>query len=74
MPYDSYRLHQTERAKSSAEVQRADEQAARLVATVSSLLRRIARQERATRRPYARPQRAVYAAQQDRGAAASGRG
>ena len=74
MPYDSYRLHQTERAKSLAEVQRADKQAAWLVAVGSSLLRAITRQGRAARRPYARPQRAAYAAKQDYGAAASGRG
>jgi hypothetical protein len=28
IPYDTYRLHQTERAKTHAEVRRADEQAA----------------------------------------------
>jgi hypothetical protein len=37
MPYDSYRLYQTERAKSPAEIRRADEQAGRLASAVSSL-------------------------------------
>ena len=55
MPYDSYRLYQIERAKSPAEVQRADEQAARLMSAVSSLLRGLTRPVRAFRRPYPRP-------------------
>jgi hypothetical protein len=58
MPYDTYRLHQIERAKSPAEVQRADEQAARLVSAASSLLRGLTRPGRATQRPYRRPQAA----------------
>jgi hypothetical protein len=37
MPYDTYRLHQIERAKTPAEVRRADEQAARVASAVSSL-------------------------------------
>ena len=43
MPHDTYRLYQVERAKSSAEVRRADEQAARLVSAASSLFRGITR-------------------------------
>jgi hypothetical protein len=41
MPYDTYRRYQIERAKSSAEVRRADEQAARVASAVSALLRGI---------------------------------
>jgi len=41
MPPDSYRLYWIERAKSPAEIQRADEQAARLVSAVSWLSRAI---------------------------------
>ena len=51
MPYNSYRLYQIERAKSTGEVQRADEQAARSAAVASSLLRGIAWPVRAMRRP-----------------------
>ena len=51
MPYDIYRLYQIERAKSPAEVRRADEQAARLASTASSLVRGITRPWRAMRRP-----------------------
>jgi hypothetical protein len=51
MPYDTYRLYQIERAKSPAEVRRADEQAARLASAVSSLFRGITRPWRAMRRP-----------------------
>jgi hypothetical protein len=51
MPYDNYRLYQIERAKSPAEVRRADEQAARLASAVSSLLRGITRPWRAMQRP-----------------------
>jgi hypothetical protein len=43
MPYNTYRNYQTERAKSPAEVRRADEQAARIASGVSSLLRGITR-------------------------------
>jgi len=52
MPYDTYRIYQIERAKSPAEVRRADQQAARLASAVSSLLRGITRPVRAVRRPY----------------------
>jgi hypothetical protein len=41
MPYNSYRLYQIERAKSPAEVRRADEQAGRLASAASSLFRGI---------------------------------
>jgi hypothetical protein len=51
MPCDNYRLYQIERAKSPAEVRRADEQAARLVSAASSLFRGITRPWRAMRRP-----------------------
>ena len=51
MPYDSYRLYQIERAKSPAEVQHADEEAARFAFARSSLLRHIMRPMRAARRP-----------------------
>jgi hypothetical protein len=50
MPYDSYRLYQAERVKSSAEIQRADMQAARLVSAVASLFHSITRPVRAVRR------------------------
>ena len=63
MPYDTYRLYQIERAKSPAEVQYADEQAARLISAVSSLLRGLTRPVRAIRRPYPRPLRPSYPAQ-----------
>ena len=51
MPSDSYRLYQIERAKTPAEICRADEQAARLSAAMSSLFRGIARPVRAVLRP-----------------------
>lgn len=50
-PYDSYRLHQIERAKSPAEVQRAGEQAARIASAISSLICSNTRPARAVRRP-----------------------
>jgi len=50
MPYDTYRLYQVERAKSSAEVRHADEQAARVASAASSLFRGITRPWRAMRR------------------------
>jgi hypothetical protein len=50
MPYEIYRLYQAERAKSSAEIQRVDMQAARLVSAVASLFRSITRPVRAVRR------------------------
>ncbi len=52
MPYDSYRLYQAERAKSSAEIRHADEQAGRLASAASGLFRGITRPARAVRRPY----------------------
>ena len=51
MPYDTYRLYQIERAKSPAEIQRADEQAARLASAISSLFRGITRPVRAVQAP-----------------------
>jgi hypothetical protein len=39
MPYHAYQLHQTERAKSAAEIRRADLQLRRMAATVSRPLR-----------------------------------
>jgi hypothetical protein len=63
MPYDTYRLYQIERAKSPAEVQRADEQAARLASAASSLLRCLTRPMRAIRRPYPPTLRSAYPAQ-----------
>jgi len=63
MPYDSYRLYQIERAKSPAEVQRADEQAAGLISALSSLLRSLIRPVRAIWRPSPRPLRSASPAQ-----------
>jgi hypothetical protein len=37
MPYDTYRLYQIERTKSSAEIRRADEQAARIASALAAL-------------------------------------
>jgi hypothetical protein len=37
--YDTYRIYRIERAKSLAEVRRADAQAARVVSAISSLFR-----------------------------------
>jgi hypothetical protein len=51
-PYDTYRIYQIERAKSPAEVHRADEQAARVACAVSWLVRGITRPVRAVRRPF----------------------
>jgi hypothetical protein len=51
MPYDTYRLYQSERAKSPGEVCRADEEAARGASAVSALYRSITRSRRAVRRP-----------------------
>ena len=48
MPYDSYRLYQIQRTKSSAEIRRADEQAARTVSALTALFDFITR-----RRPLA---------------------
>lgn len=44
MSYEIYRLYQVERAKSPAEIRRADEQAGRLASDASSLFRGIAQQ------------------------------
>jgi hypothetical protein len=52
MPYDTYRIYQIERAKSPAEVRRADEQAARLASAVTSLVRGLTRPVRAVRGPF----------------------
>ena len=43
MPYHAYQLHQTERAKSAAEIRRADLQLGQMAATVSRLRRRVTR-------------------------------
>ncbi len=43
MPYDTYRLYQAERGKSSVEARHADEQAGRLASAASRLLRAITR-------------------------------
>ena len=37
MPYGTYRLYQIQRTKSSAEIRRADEQAARIVSALTAL-------------------------------------
>jgi hypothetical protein len=50
VPYDTYRIHQIERAKSPAEVHRADRQAAQLAAAVSSLLGGLRRPVRAAQK------------------------
>jgi hypothetical protein len=57
LPYDTYRLYQIERAKSPAEIRHADEQAARLASTASSLFHGIMRPWRAMRRPSSRLRR-----------------
>lgn len=49
MPYDTYRIYQIERAKSLAEVRRADERAARFAAAISSLIGGIMRPVHAVR-------------------------
>jgi hypothetical protein len=51
VPYDTYRIYHIERARSAADVRRADEQAARVASALSSLLRGIGRPVRAVRRP-----------------------
>jgi len=50
VPYDTYRIYQIERAKSLAEVRRADAQAARVVSAISSLFLGITRPARNVRR------------------------
>ncbi len=51
MPYDVYRLYESERAKSHAELRRVDEQSGRLASAASSLFRGITRPWRAMRWP-----------------------
>ena len=46
MPYDSYRLYQTERRKSAAEIRRADEQIGQFAAAASALFRSLTRPSR----------------------------
>jgi plasmid stabilization system protein ParE len=53
-PYDTYRVYQIERAKSLAEIQRANEQAARVAIAVSSAFRGIAQAVRRGRPARAR--------------------
>jgi hypothetical protein len=50
MPYDAYRLYQIDRTKSPAELQLADEQAARVASAVSRLLRALFRPGHTARR------------------------
>jgi hypothetical protein len=49
MPYDSYRLYQTERPKSAAEIRHADNQAGQFAAAASGLVRSIVRPIRVAR-------------------------
>ena len=51
VPYDTYRIYQIERAKTLAEVRRADQQAAQLASAISSLFHSLSRPVRAARRP-----------------------
>lgn len=51
VPYNSYGLYQIERAKSPAEIRRADEQAARLASAISSVFRGITRPVGGIQRP-----------------------
>jgi len=46
IPYDAYRLYQIQRTKSSAEIQRADEQAARTASGLAALFQVITRRRR----------------------------
>ena len=59
MPYDTYRLYQVERAKSCAEVRRADEQLGRLASAASSLFRRVTQPARPVRGSYPSAARGV---------------
>lgn len=43
MPYDAYRLYEIQRRKSSAEIRRADEQAARIASALAALFEVITR-------------------------------
>jgi hypothetical protein len=45
MPYDAYRLYQIQRTKSSAEIRRADEQAARIASALAALFEVITRRQ-----------------------------
>jgi hypothetical protein len=49
MPYDNYRLYQTERPKSAAEIRHADDVTGRLAAAASGLFRSITRPGRVAR-------------------------
>jgi len=51
VPYDTYRIYQIERAKSLAEVRRADAQAALVASAISSLFRGITWPVRTVRKP-----------------------
>ena len=51
VPHGTYRNYQIERAKSPAEIRRADQQAAQLASALSSLFRGLTRPVRAVRRP-----------------------
>jgi len=51
VPYDTYRIYQIQRAKTLAEVRRADQQAAQLASAISSLFHSLSRPVRAARRP-----------------------
>lgn len=62
MPYNSDRLYQIERVKSSAEIRRADEQEARVISAVSSLFRGLRQPVQAARRQYATAARRVPSA------------
>ena len=61
MPYDGYRLYQTERPKSAAELRHADDMTGQLAAAASGLFRSTARPGRVAR-SYRRDSRS-YAAQ-----------
>jgi hypothetical protein len=52
MPYDTYRLYRIERVPGDADIRHADEQAGRLAAAVSSLVRGLTRRVPAARTPY----------------------
>jgi len=45
MPYDAYRLYQIQHTKSSAEIRRADEQAARIASALAALFDLITRRQ-----------------------------
>ena len=62
MPYDSYRLYQTERPKSAAEIRHADRQTAQFAAAVSGLFHSVTLPSRVAR-AYRRGSRGYAAAQ-----------